>query len=68
MEQSLRLKPGDAEALVLRGKLRATMGDAAGARLDWREVVRRDPDAPVGRAAAAALRRLDNPEPAPAKP
>ncbi|MEI6556923.1 MAG: hypothetical protein WCO00_00840 [Rhodospirillaceae bacterium] len=68
VELSLRLRPGDAEALVLRGTIRAATGDAAGARLDWREVVRRDPESPPGKAAAASLRRLDEAGPAPAKP
>lgn len=68
VDQSLRLKPSDAEALVLRGTLRASTGDVAGARLDWREVVRRDPDSPSGRSAAAGLRRLDEGAPTPAKP
>jgi len=68
VEQSLRLKPGDAEALVLRGKLRATAGDVSGARLDWREVARRDPESAAGQAAAAGLRRLDEAASNPAKP
>ena len=68
IEQSLRLRPGDAEALVLRGTIRALTGDTPGARLDWREVARRDPEAPTTRAAAAKLRQLDEAASKPAKP
>ncbi len=67
LEQSLRLRPGDAETLVLRGTVRSQAGDAAGARLDWQEVIRRDPGSPTGKAAAAALRRLDEPAQPPAQ-
>ena len=59
VEQALRLKPGDGEAQVLRGTLRALSGDTSGARLDWREVAKREPDSPNGKAAAENLNRLD---------
>lgn len=58
-DHALHLKPGDGEAQLLRGTLRAQSGDATGARLDWREVIQREPGSPSGRSAAAALARLD---------
>jgi tetratricopeptide (TPR) repeat protein len=63
----LTLKPGDGEALVLRGTLHALSGDATGARLDWREVIRREPDSANGKTAAERLSRLDH-APAEASP
>jgi len=59
VEQSLRLKPGDAEAQVLRGTLRALGGDATGARLDWRDVIKREPESASAKEAAENLTRLD---------
>ena len=59
VEQSLRLRPGYAEALVLRGTVRSLSGDTAGARLDWQEAARRDPHSPSGISAAASLKQLD---------
>lgn len=61
----LTLKPGDGEALVLRGTLHALSGDATGARLDWREVIRKEPDSANGKVAARRLSRLNQ---APAAP
>lgn len=58
-EHVLTLKPGDGGALVLRGTLHALSGDATGARLDWREVIRREPDSVNGKAAARRLAQLD---------
>ncbi len=60
------LKPGDGEALVLRGTLHALSGDTTGARLDWREVIRREPESINGKTAAARLSRLDQAPAAPA--
>ncbi len=58
LDQSLKLRPGDPETLMLRGTVRAEASDPAGARLDWEEVVRRDPQSVIGKAAAVALKRL----------
>ena len=58
-EHVLTLKPKDGEALVLRGTLHALSGDTTGARLDWRDVIQREPDSVNGKAAAQRLSRLD---------
>jgi tetratricopeptide (TPR) repeat protein len=58
-DQVLKLKPGDGDALLLRGTLRALSGDSPGARLDWRELITREPTSANGKAAAERLHKLE---------
>ena len=56
--QALELKPGDPEALLLRGNVKVLSGDAKGARDDWKLVVRTAPDSGSARAARGNLEGL----------
>ena len=64
VDASLRLRPDDGEALVLRGTLRVLAGNRAAGEADWRAVMAREPDSPAGRAAAANLKGPGEPAPA----
>lgn len=57
--QALELKPGDPEALLLRGNVKALAGDAKGARDDWTLVARLAPDSGPGRSARSNLQGME---------
>lgn len=57
--QALELKPGDPEALLLRGNVKALSGDAKGARDDWKLVARIAPDSAPARVARSNLAGLE---------
>lgn len=59
LERMLELRPGDPDALLLRGSIRMQAGDVDGARSDWRMVVRSSPDSEAGESAARNLERLE---------
>jgi tetratricopeptide (TPR) repeat protein len=66
--QALELKPGDPEALLLRGNLKALIGDAKGARDDWKLVMRVAPDSGPARVARSNLEGMERAGAAPNEP
>lgn len=57
--QALELKPGDPEALLLRGNIKALAGDVKGARDDWKLVDRVAPESNPARVARSNLAGLE---------
>lgn len=58
VNHALELRPGDGEALVLRGAIKAAAGKADAAKADWELVVAREPDSAAARTARTNLQRL----------
>jgi len=58
VNHALELRPGDGEALVLRGAIKAAAGKTEAARADWELVLSREPDSSAARTARTNLQRL----------
>lgn len=59
VNRALELRPGDGEALVLRGAIKAAAGKPDAAKADWDLVLSREPDSSAARTARTNLMRLN---------
>jgi tetratricopeptide (TPR) repeat protein len=59
IEKALRLQPGHVDGLLERGILRRLKGDDGGARQDWLEVLRLQPQSPAAESARTNLENMD---------
>ncbi len=67
IDQALKLKPGDPEALELRGEMKAEAGDQAGAQADWKAVTVQWPNSSAARDAQQRLDAANTAPPTPPK-